>query len=445
VSLLMDALKKAEQAKRGGRLDATPQAEVDPSPIVGNAENHGASTQLPEQSASLPDLPPMPEASTRPAPAMLPELSLKLEQMDQEFVKEASRKPVSVREQPLLDRSIVRPNAAPAPVSPPPFGKRSPSPASDATNRIAAQNAFAAKQPPAAGNGAFGIVVGAITLLAVAAIGVYFWLQLKPSNGLSTPQTVAMPNPGATAPTVGPNPATTRAQPAQEPRLETAARPRSNPAINHPAEPRPTPGAATLATPIHITSSQLKINPALADGFEAFQAGNLSKARADYERVLQSDPRNADALRGAAAIALREGRSADAETYYQRLLEADPQDAIAQAGLVGLGRHNDPVASESRLKTLLATQPDAPVLHFALGNLYAQQSRWNDAQQAYFNAVAGDGDNPDYLFNLAVSLDQMHQSKLAAQYYRQALTAATMRPAGFDQGKVAARLRDLQP
>jgi tetratricopeptide (TPR) repeat protein len=49
----------------------------------------------------------------------------------------------------------------------------------------------------------------------------------------------------------------------------------------------------------------------------------------------------------------------------------------------------------------LAAQPDSPTLNFALGNLYAQQGRWNDAQQAYFRAFAGDGDNPDYQFNLA--------------------------------------------
>lgn len=441
----MDALRKAEQAKRGGRLEPTPSVEVDPSPPADGATKNGTSARSPDGSGSLPDLPPLLEAAT--APATLPELPAKLEQLDNQFIAETSRRPAQVRAQSSTNAARTNAGAAQAPAAPPQFLKPPVASASDATNRVAAQNAFAAKQPLTAGNRTFAIVVGSITLLAIAAIGVYFWLQLKPSNGLSSPQPVAKPGPAATAPTVTPRPATAQAElPAgREPRPEIAARPRAGSASARDIEPRMPSGAAASADPIRITSSQLKVNPALADGFEAFQAGNLLTARTEYERVLQSDPRNADALRGGAAVALREGRAADAENYYLRLLEADPQDAVAQAGLVGLGRHNDPVAAESRLKTLLATQPEAPVLHFALGNLYARQSRWSEAQQAYFKAVTGDGDNPDYLFNLAVSLDQMHQSRVAAQYYRQALAAAATRPAGFDQGKVAARLRDLQP
>jgi uncharacterized protein HemY len=103
------------------------------------------------------------------------------------------------------------------------------------------------------------------------------------------------------------------------------------------------------------------------------------------------------------------------------------------------------VLSESRLKTLLSNQPESPALHFSLGNLYAGQSRWSEAQQAYFRAHAGEPENADYLFNLAVSLDHMHQKKLAAQYYQSALTAAETRSAAFDRNQVKSRLFELQP
>jgi uncharacterized protein HemY len=96
------------------------------------------------------------------------------------------------------------------------------------------------------------------------------------------------------------------------------------------------------------------------------------------------------------------------------------------------------------LKSLLAAQPGLFSLNFALGNLYAGQGRWSEAEQAYFKAVSGDPGNPDGLFNLAVGLDQMHQSKLAANYYQRALTAAASRPAGFDQAQLKARLIELQ-
>lgn len=180
-----------------------------------------------------------------------------------------------------------------------------------------------------------------------------------------------------------------------------------------------------------------------ADAYEALQSGNLAGARAAYERSLRTDPRNVDALHGRAAVALREGRIEDAEADFLRILENDPRNAEANAALVGLRGSGDPVATESRIKSLLAQQPNASALHFALGNLYARQHRWNEAQQAYFGALTTDGDNPDYLFNLAVSLDQLHQPRLAADYYGRALKAADGRLAAFDRSLAARRLSEL--
>jgi tetratricopeptide (TPR) repeat protein len=444
VSLLMDALKKAEQAKRGGRLDVAVPGATD-SPVGAADGNDAAAMQSPQPA----DRSPAPETAVSLAPASLPDLPLKLEELDDEFVTETPRKPSPARRPPAADsgaRTEAAPAAAPA-SRPPPVVKAAQSSTAEAANRVAAQNAFAAKEALVGGKSSFGVVVGAITLLAVAGIGVYFWLQLKPSPALSGAQPAAALNPAATAPAAGLNPAPPRtllpAPGAMHPGAEPA---RDRPAaVARSVEARATPSAAAAYSPIRITTSRPTLNPTLAEAYDAFQAGNLPKARADYERVLQTDPRNADALHGAAAVALREGRGTEAQTYYLRLLDADPRDAVAQAGLVGLNAQGDPVSSETRLKTLLASQPDAPALHFALGNLLARQGRWNEAQQAFFNAVTADGDNPDYLFNLAVSLDQLHQTKPAAQYYRQALTAAAARPAAFDQARVAGRLRDLQP
>ena len=161
--------------------------------------------------------------------------------------------------------------------------------------------------------------------------------------------------------------------------------------------------------------------------------------------MLTTDPRNAEALHGIAAIALRQGKPAEAQAAFLRILEANPSDPAAQAGLIGLNGQIDPVAGESRMKSLLAAQGEMPVVSFALGNLYARQERWSEAQQAYFNAVTADAGNPDYLFNLAISLDQLHQPKLAAQYYGQALAAAESRPAAFNRVQAVRRVHELQP
>jgi uncharacterized protein HemY len=126
------------------------------------------------------------------------------------------------------------------------------------------------------------------------------------------------------------------------------------------------------------------------------------------------------------------------------VLEADPANVTAQAALINLRGQSDSGPSESRLKILLASQPESPSLHFALGNLYARQGRWSEAQQAYFQAYALEPDNADTLFNIAVSLDHLRQNKLAAQYYRMALNAAETRRSAFDQNAVGKRLLELQ-
>ena len=126
------------------------------------------------------------------------------------------------------------------------------------------------------------------------------------------------------------------------------------------------------------------------------------------------------------------------------MLQIDPRDPHAQAGQYALrSQQLDPVQVESRVKSLLATDREANVLYFTLGNQYAQQGRWAEAQQAYFKAFAANPDNADFAFNLAVSLDQLRQGRLALEYYRKALALAEQRGASFDPGAARTRVQQL--
>ena len=98
-----------------------------------------------------------------------------------------------------------------------------------------------------------------------------------------------------------------------------------------------------------------------------------------------------------------------------------------------------------KLKALTQAQPELAAASIALGNLYSAQERWAEAQQAYFTAYASQPDNPDLLFNLAITLEYLNQPKLAMQYYKEALQASKRWPASFSAAQVDARLRTLQP
>ncbi|HEX5804398.1 MAG TPA: tetratricopeptide repeat protein [Azospira sp.] len=188
--------------------------------------------------------------------------------------------------------------------------------------------------------------------------------------------------------------------------------------------------------------------PALADprllaAYEKLRTADVDGAIADYAASLRKNPKNLDALLGMAVIAQRRHDPAGAERWYRQALAADPGDPDAQAGMIGLRGAADPLAAESRLHQLLATHAESAALNFALGNLYAGQQRWGEAQRAYFRAHAADSTNPDYLYNLACSLDQLHRPTLAASHYRAALAAASLRPGSFDPARVEARLGEL--
>jgi tetratricopeptide (TPR) repeat protein len=238
------------------------------------------------------------------------------------------------------------------------------------------------------------------------------------------------------APITGTPPAATSAADTQE-----APSPPPEPARN---ERRAAPQAEPEG-PVRISRGELKVQPALLRAVELLETDDLAGATRAYEQVLRGDARNSDALLGMAAIAIRQNDLRSAEGWYLRALEADPKDINAQAGLINLRGQADPQAAESRIKGLLASQPDSPTLNFALGNLYAGQRRWPEAQLAYFNAHTADPTHPDYLFNLATSLDHMHLPKVALDYYKSALAASGSRRPSFNPDQVKARILELQP
>ncbi|TMG94359.1 MAG: tetratricopeptide repeat protein, partial [Betaproteobacteria bacterium] len=219
----------------------------------------------------------------------------------------------------------------------------------------------------------------------------------------------------------------------------SALRSESSPDLTATASPR----AGEVLAPIAINAPTLGVDPLVEQGYQAFQRNDLVAARDAYQRALAREPTNRDALLGLAAIDVRSGQLSSAEARYLRLLEIDPRDSHAVASLISLRGQLDPVASESRLKSLIASQPEAALLHFSLGNQYARQSRWAEAQAAYFKAHSVDPENADYAFNLAVSLDQLHQGKLALEFYQRALALTDKRAPSFNPAHARLRVQEL--
>ncbi|HEY0061468.1 MAG TPA: tetratricopeptide repeat protein [Telluria sp.] len=320
--------------------------------------------------------------------------------------------------------------------------------------RTAAAAVFAAKQQ--GGRHQRPLILAACGLLLLSAAGAYGYYQYMRIAPLphALPQTPSPPvaaqteavvapvpapeqgvDPAVAAPTTGTAatpvaaaatpgvPADTAAPVVAAPVPAAAPRDLARAPVRARAPEASRPTASTAGIELRRSDSAHQINPALTSAYQAFMAGDSATARTQYQRVLQQEPDNRDALLGMAAIAVNRGQNAEAGSFYARLVELDPTDAEAASGLASVQR-SEPDQAESNLKKVLAASPHSGPAYFALGNVYAQQQRWPEAQQAYFQALGAAPANADYAFNLAVSLDRLGQKKLALDNYTRTLQLA---------------------
>jgi tetratricopeptide (TPR) repeat protein len=341
------------------------------------------------------------------------------------------------------------PDSASQPGSP--AGPSSDAPSPDNRARIAGKNLFNAKSlaPSFARDGInrnLLIALGGTILLLAAGAG-YVWYTISPGNTqpppISTPATALLekPVPATTTPqnNLVPGVASAQVASAKIASLEPAstAQPTHNAWTTTKAPSR----RAHNSKPILVAQQQDEpIDPILNRAYLAYRSGKFEQAQQLYQQVFKLDSNNTDALLGMAAIAQRRGANNLAAHYYAQVMALDPRNAVANAGMSALTTDDN---RESRLKTLLNEQQNSSSLHFALGNYYAEQARWGEAQQAYFNAYRLEPDNAELAFNLAVSLDRLGQKKSAAQYYQRALQLDPEHHAGFDHAKISQRIEEL--
>jgi tetratricopeptide (TPR) repeat protein len=187
-----------------------------------------------------------------------------------------------------------------------------------------------------------------------------------------------------------------------------------------------------------------RISKLLDLAFAAQGKHDHTQAMQIYEQILESDKNNLDALLGKASLIAKNGDAAGATRLYGRVLELEPNDSAARSALASLRTVVDPEGQESNLRNLLAKDPTQPSLLFALGNTLAAQGRWSEAQIVYFQAYSGDSQQPDYAFNLAISLERIRQNSQALNYYRSALELTQTKSARFKIDQVRQRIAALE-
>lgn len=308
-------------------------------------------------------------------------------------------------------------------------------------------------------------VLVALLSLTVVGMGVYFYLAVfmpwvfspepPPPAPAPTAQTVDSPSPAqaplaAAAPAVarlpGPLPAASPASPSVADAPDTIARTLTRGRRAMGTEPgstarREKDEARAVRVESHPQRSRPSHAEALGEAYRRLSRGDLEGARQAYEALAVAHPEEAEVWVGLAHIAERQGRRDAAAGYYARALARAPDHAYARARLTSLVVHG--AQGETELEDWLSRAPSAD-LFAALGNLYAAQNRWREAQAAYFEAQRLAPDDADHAYNLAVSLEHLGERRAALEYYRRALAAAEKRGASFDREAAAARAALLE-
>lgn len=534
MSLLLDALKRAEDAKRAKAEAATGSQSEQSNPAESASTKTSGALALEdsrrlENATDAVDVPLLSlevddhhagkpvlsarlaisaaEVSTSEPTPSAPALTLEA-MLDSELGytdgKKSEQPPLTLAVTPTHSKSLNSPQslielentptqadiasvAAPAPTP-------TPTPAPDLeSNRQAIKNAFAVKQT--ATNPAKAKWILPMVSVLIAAAGVGSWYVWNEVNRLNKPGVALVPRPAsatatpppavaaittenAASPTADGKPTTVRANDAPAalppllppPATQIKDERKTAPQTPAPATPReavarkidalpPLGGAENGANRILLKPSSANVqtvSTALSAGYAALIGGDYATAKRRYAEAISANNNNVDAHLGFATAAARSGDASDlalAITHYQRVLELDPRNSTASAALIVFsagpatgrttaGGASNPLAEkESELKLLIAQDPTSANAHYLLGNLYAEQRRWRDAQQSFFEATRLAPQIADYSYNLAVSLDNLNQAVSAANFYRRALSATTK--GQFDTAAVQRRISQL--
>ncbi len=224
---------------------------------------------------------------------------------------------------------------------------------------------------------------------------------------------------------------------------KTLTKKQANAARNNTDKEKPLKNGKSVVS-IHRTNKSDPIGEKLDAAWLAYERGQYDEAEKQYAEVLHLEKNNRDAMLGLGAIAIHKKDLRVAKGYYLALLKQDPRDPIATAAIASL--HSDKTsieADEEYLLSALQKNPSAHHLNFALGNIYAQQNNWKSAQQYYFKAWQNNNENADYVFNLAVSMDQLSKQQQAIKFYKECLLKSKNKQVSFSREAVKKRISEL--
>jgi tetratricopeptide (TPR) repeat protein/peroxiredoxin len=169
----------------------------------------------------------------------------------------------------------------------------------------------------------------------------------------------------------------------------------------------------------------------LSYGSVFFQRGYFEQAAASFQKALDDDPWNAEALYGLGSVYLQQQQAGQARASFERAvkLRSSYPDTLPNAwnnlGLLATREARTADAIQC-FQEALRLSPDHLIALDNLGNAYRERKQWEDARKTLEHAVEVGPEDPEANYSLGMVYAQLNDSQRAYNYLERALE---LRPA----------------
>jgi Flp pilus assembly protein TadD len=170
--------------------------------------------------------------------------------------------------------------------------------------------------------------------------------------------------------------------------------------------------AAAKPTDSFTTESMLVQTPSaktrdeLNNAYNSLVRGQYELAFALYSSLLSREPRMTQALIGRGTASHKLGRLMEARSDYDRALEYDPGNREALTNLLAILAGETPREALFKLRQLQKANPNFSPIPAQLAGIHAQLGEYPEAIALQSAALSLNPENPLYRFNLAVMQDK---------------------------------------
>ena len=179
--------------------------------------------------------------------------------------------------------------------------------------------------------------------------------------------------------------------------------------------------AETIATPLSKAYPKATLIWKIL-GVAIAEQGRMEEAIAPMQKVIQLEPKDAEAHRNL-AMALKElGKTPSAEQHFRKCIALNYQDAIAYSALGRMMNEQKNYSEAEKLcRKAITIKYDLPEAHDQLGVSLLWQKKISEAESCFRSAILLDPTMADAHNNLGITLNELRQYEAATLSYCEAI------------------------